>query len=215
MGAIPAQCQTCGHLWDVSAMFALVGQIHLQGNIISCRVCGGSALIGDGAFELSYDGGLKYLGGSQLTWQMIDRLKDVAQTAKEKIQKGGIDAEDILTEIADISPELAVKLRERHSLPSFVIILILFWLVKGFSLDVKIDLNKAIDQACHIMQGSDPLQHLEQEFLPPADIQVSEEPLGPPLHLAKFLASQDSSNRRERRRLTALARRRARGKRRM
>jgi hypothetical protein len=87
---------------------------------------------------------------------MIDELNRIAQKARAE----RLSTEDVLAEIADISPDLAKKLKAIGPWPVVGILIFLFWLVKSVSLDLKIDVNWLIDEAWHVAHGDDPKQHI-------------------------------------------------------
>ena len=146
MAGPPARCLNpqCGYVFELTNMFGgsgAISNIYMQGNSTRCPRCGSSASMADGVYE--YSGSfLKLKHGPPLTRAMIDDLAAIARAAKEKT----IDAEEFLAEIADVSPELAAKLRER-GLSYFVIVLVLIWLIKSVSLNITVDVNQLIDQA--------------------------------------------------------------------
>lgn len=141
----PARCTnpSCGYLFTASGIFGggLGLSIQLIGNGTNCPRCGSIARVGDGLYEFSQNG-LSLKEGPALTKEMIARLSAIAQSAKSK----AIEAEELLTEVAEVSPDLAEKLRSKGLLP-FVLILILIWLIKSVELNITVDVNRLIDQA--------------------------------------------------------------------
>lgn len=146
MAGPPARCLNpqCGYVFELTNLFGGSGPIaiiEMRGNSTRCPRCGSSAHMADGVYEYS-DGTLKLKHGPPLTRSMINELAAIANGARKKT----IETEELLAEIAGVSPELADKLRE-HSLSYFVIVLFLVWLIKSVSLDITVDVNKLIDQA--------------------------------------------------------------------
>ncbi len=146
MAGPPARCLSpkCGYVFEMANMFGgsgTIANLHMEGNSTTCPRCGSNASLGDGVYEYS-DGVLKLKHGPPLTRAMIDGLAGIARAAKAKT----IETEELLAEIADVSPDLAAKLRER-GLGYFVIVLVLIWLIKSVSLNITVDVNKLIEQA--------------------------------------------------------------------
>lgn len=154
MAGPPAKClnPACQHVFVMSGFFGGPGtaaNIHLQGNVTNCPRCGSPAAMGDGVYE--YSGGeLRLVNGPPLTRAMVAKLAEITQAAKAK----RIEAEELLAEVADVSPELAQKLRS-HGFGYFAIMLLLIWLLKSVSLEIKIDLNELIDQAREVSSEVD------------------------------------------------------------
>lgn len=142
---LPARCikPACGHVFWVTNLIggAGSGDIFLSQNSTSCPLCGSMAMIGDGLYQLS-KGSLILKDGPTLTHAMLARLTEIAQSAKSK----SIETQELLTEVAGVSPEFAEKIR-RLGLPTAVIILLLLWMIKSVEINVTVDLNKLIDQA--------------------------------------------------------------------
>jgi hypothetical protein len=162
MAGLPAHCSKCGLTFLTPDWFAGSASIQMTGNTINCPRpgCGGLAMIGDGIYNLR-DSRIAGVDGPPLAMQMLERLRGVADRARIRAKQGTAEAEQILAEVADVSPELAEKLRANHSVPAFVLILILIWLIKSVELNVTVDLNHFFDQAYHLYQGEDPESHLD------------------------------------------------------
>lgn len=131
---------------------------------VSCPQCGRMARLGDGIYSVDGDQ-LRLDAGPLNTRQMISELQRIAEAAREN----KLTTEEILAEIADVSPDLARKLRGIGSWPVLGLALVLFWIIKSFTLDVKIDFNWLIDEAWHVAHGEDPVQHLDSN--PPKPLQ--------------------------------------------
>jgi hypothetical protein len=87
-----------------------------------------------------------------------------------------------------------------------VLILIVIWFAKSVTLDIKVDLNKLIEQAYHLSQGQDPEQHLDTD--PPPSAVIPEEPsLDSPTTLAGL--SGETLSRQQRRQLERQAKKKA------
>lgn len=156
MAEIPAHCRHCGAVFYIDNFIGgPSGGVRLSGITTPCRICGRAANIADGTFNL-LDNALYLIDGPPLTRLMIERLKGIAEAAKEK----AADAEALLAEIADVNPDLAEALRKR-GLPYFVITLILIWLFKSVTLNVTVDLNRLIDHAEAAATSSGPAQLLD------------------------------------------------------
>lgn len=154
MSGLPAKCRnsSCGYLFDTYRVIGGVNaNVRISGMGTNCPKCGSMADIGDGTYQVELDQ-LTLINGPTLTRQMIEQLTRIAKTAKA----GVTDAEALLAEVAEVSPELAAKLRSR-GLPLFLIILTLVWLIKSVTINVTVDLNRLIDQAIGISaESSDP-----------------------------------------------------------
>jgi hypothetical protein len=130
-----------------------------------CPKCGGSIEIKEGMFHIA-DGGYRLVDAPSDTHQTFARLTDIAMRARDRLREKTIESEEILAEIADVSPQLATKLRAK-GLPIFVLVLVLLWMIKSFELGVKVDLNHLIGQAYHWSHGEDPDEHLDAPLPPP------------------------------------------------
>lgn len=162
-------------------------------------------MIGDGDYQMR-NSRVVGVDAPLSTLQMIDRLRGIAERARDRVKEGAAEVEELLTEVAEVSPELAKKLRARHGLPIFAIILLLIWLIKSVEIDVDVDLNHLIDQAYHLSQGQDPESHLED----PLPIPTKPAPMSPPPAISEDRLEWPP-NRRARRRQRALARTRPKG----
>jgi hypothetical protein len=179
-----------------------VSGITIENCGVSCPRCGGYAEIGDGTYSTVGDV-LKLDSGPPSTRKMVEELGLIAERALHE----KLTAEEVLAEIADVSPDLAQKLRGIGPWPVVGILLLLFWLVKSVTLDLKVDVNWLIDQAWHLGHGDDPDRHLDT--LPP---EFPEPPMpAPPKDRfgASNLAAVGASglNRKARRRVKAQTRR--------
>lgn len=134
------RCQACGLIF-MSTAFGGVG--YTLSNISieeSCPKCGGRATADIGEIFMSPEGP-RYIRHTPWTAKLVDELRAVARKAKEE----RLTASEIISEVADINPELAEKL-QRRGLPAFTLILLIIWMLKSFTIDVKVDVNRLIDQ---------------------------------------------------------------------
>ncbi|AMK16919.1 MULTISPECIES: hypothetical protein [Sphingobium] len=154
MAKVPAHCGHCGLQFYSENFIGGSGAsgITLKGNRTNCPRCGGWANLADGIFNL-HDDQLELVDGPPLTRAMMAQLRLIAEKAKLK----AADAEELLAEVAEVSPELAEKIRGR-GLPYFVIVLLIIWLIKSVNLNVTVDLNRLIDQAVGAEQSEKPDQ---------------------------------------------------------
>lgn len=207
MDGLPAQCTKCGLTFLAQNIIGGSANVDMRGNRTNCPRpgCGGMAVIGDGKYQIR-DSRVVGVDAPPSTLQMIDRLRGIASRARERVKEGAVEVEELLTEVAEVSPELAKKLRARHGLPIFAIILLLIWLIKSVELNVKVDFNHLIDQAYHLSQGQDPESHLED----PLPIPTKPAPISPP-PATSVDRLEGPPNRQARRRQRALARTRPKG----
>lgn len=164
----------------------------------TCPRCGGRAYAGDGTY--SHAGGkLKVDKGPPRTHALVAELKRIAEVARAR----KLTTEEVLAEIADVSPGLAKKLKGIGPWPVAGLLLFLFWLIKSVSLNMNFDVNHLIDQAWHLGHGDDPEQHLDT---PPPDLKDFDipSPTHPP-ELDTVIAS--APNRQARRKAAARAKR--------
>lgn len=171
----PARCRSCRHIFKATALtFQMVQTIVLERNTTRCPKCGGVAVIGDGLYS-GASGKMVFVAGPDTTRFMIAKLASRAKEAKE----GKIGRDELLAEFAGVSPEFAKK-AERLGLPTFLIILFAFWLVKSFELNISIDVNKLFDQAHHWSQGVDPNAHDPLSNAPEPDFEAARPDPGAP-----------------------------------
>lgn len=171
----------------------------------NCPRCGRHADILDGTYEIR-ESKLVGLSGPEITLQVAERLRAVAKRARD----GEIKAQEIIAEIAGISPELAEKLTSKKSMGVGILILILIMIFKSVTLDIKIDVNRLIDQAMGMAdaQGEHPIPDNFDDVILPEEVVVKERPKST---IAEALKS-NQPNRKERRRIASLQRRCAREK---
>ena len=168
MKGLPAHCSSCGLVFLAPNLIGGSASVHMSGNSTNCPRCGGRAAIGDGNYQLENSRVVGFAGPA-FTKLMLDRLHSVAERAKQRVKQGTAEVEEILAEVADVSPELAQRLRSKHNLPIFVLILLLIWMLKSVELNVTVDFNHLLDQAHHIYQGEDPESHLDDPLPPPPE----------------------------------------------
>lgn len=153
MPGLPFKCGKCGHAFASRLIIVEGGLFNTFGAFEEdCPI------IGCGGIASNVPGTYSNVGQSWRVDQGNAEAADLVHRVNELIAKAkasAITAEEILTEIAGISPELAQKVRSR-GLPIFAIVLLLIWLIKGVNFDIKVDLNRLIDQAIEISTGADP-----------------------------------------------------------
>lgn len=201
MAGPPCKCTKCGLVF--SAPLIEIGPnvagVTFENCSVSCPQCGGIARVGDGTYNAVGDA-LSLMAGPPSTKTLLDELMRIADEAR----KNNLTAMEVLAEIADVSPDLATKLRGIGSWPTIGLILLLFWIVKSVSLDLKIDFNWLIDQAWHIAHGQDPERHLDS---PPPEFPFDPEPPpSGPLTDSPTLAALSAPNRNARRKAASLSR---------
>ena len=156
MADVPAYCEKCKLAFAVANVFgADIGDLYMTGNVTECPKCHGTARFIDGHFKVAGNS-MEFISGPNASRVLLDRLKRVVEQAREK----QTDAVELLAEIADVSPQLANKLKSKHNLSVVMMMLVIIWLIKSVELNVKIDMNKLIDEAYHVSQGQDPEAHL-------------------------------------------------------
>ena len=204
MAGPPCKCTSCGFVFSTTLIEIgpNVANITFENCAVSCPKCGGIARVGDGTYT-SIGEAISLLAGPSSTKSLIDELSRIAHHARKK----KLTAQEVLAEIADVSPDLAAKLGGIGPWPVVGLALLLFWIVKSVTLDLKVDFNWLIDQAWHISHGQDPEHHFESS--PPLFPHDSEPQPTKPLTGAPILASVNSSmtNRHARRKAASLARR--------
>lgn len=197
----PAFCMNCNIIFEVAA-FGFNGPgaatIHLSSNLATCPQCGGFAKVGDGTYTYQH-GQMNLKSGPPFTRAMVDAIAAIAQRAK----RDSLSTEEIIREVAGVSPELADKLKSRLSLPSVVLILILFWIVKGVSLNISLDANRLWDQATELFNRNPDMEIGPDTPLPPIHLTKAEQRA--PTRLAD--RSANPPNRKARRRAAAQSRR--------
>ena len=160
----PSYCPTCGNLFE-SCLINIgpnVTGITFQNVGVQCPRCGAMARIADGTYD-SVSDTLELVSGPSSSRAIIEKLRELAA----KSRRENLTAKEIINEIAGISPEFALKIEQGRNWPAIGLILILIWVVKSVSLDIRIDFNWLIDQAWHIAHGEDPASHLESDAPPP------------------------------------------------
>jgi hypothetical protein len=135
---------------------------------------------------------------------IIDELNQLAEKARAE----RLSTDEVLAELADISPDLAKKLRSIGPWPAVGLIMLLFWLVKSFTLDLHVDVNWLIDEAWHLSHGEDPVQHIGTHP-PELPAEIVQRPLFPkkPSPFETAIIQNAAPNRHARRRASASAKR--------
>ena len=157
MSGPPCKCTNCGHVFQ-SGLIEIgpnVSGISFENCGVSCPQCGGMANVADGTYS-SVGEHLKLIAGPLSTRQIINQLNPIAK----KAQAQSLTTEEVLAEIADISPDLAKKLKSIGPWPVVGILIFLFWLVKSVTLSLDINVNWLIDEAWHVAHGEDPYAHV-------------------------------------------------------
>src|SRR5687768_4280941 len=102
MAGPPCICRNCGLVF-ATGMISLdpgVSGVTIENCSVSCPRCGGDAEIGDGTYSAVGDV-LKLDSGPPSTRKMIEELGLIAERARHE----KLTAEEVLAEIADVSPE--------------------------------------------------------------------------------------------------------------
>ena len=157
MAGPPSRCQHCGFAFQ-TGLIEIGPDVHgitFENVSVTCPQCGGNANVGDGTYS-SVGDTLRLLVGPSDTQSLLSELQDIAERGKTE----NLTSVEILREIAGVSPEFAQRLEQGRSWPAVGLILLLFWLVRSVSLDIRIDFNWLVDQAWHIGHGEDPEKHL-------------------------------------------------------
>ena len=174
MADLAVACRRCRkHFLVPNLIGGHGGILIMRGNTTACPECGGPAEILDGDFELKNDR-MIFLGGPPATKVILEGLEQIAAKARAE----DLTAEEILAEVADISPELTKKLTSKKLGPA-ILILVLLLLVRSCSLDITVDVNELIDQAT----GAAETQEVERLYddLPPIPALDGHEPSNPTL----------------------------------
>lgn len=194
MVGVAGHCKRCGMAFALPSFNAgQVGRISFANCMVNCPKCGEMAEIADGEYVAGVDG-YSLVSGPPLTRQIVDALKSVVEKAKAE----NLSAAEILGAVGEVDKNLAERLQQKHGLPALVLLIVLIWLIKGVQLDIKLDVNRLIDQAvatssAHPDPGTDfEIIDIPEEAIIPAD----EHPALPPF-------VRDQPNRRERRRRAA------------
>lgn len=200
----PCKCTKCGHVFETGL---IAFGPDASGTFINCATncprCGGPAEIGDGSYTRVGDI-LRLDAGPLSTRQIIDELNRIA----EKALAEHLTTEEVLAEIADISPDLAKKLKSVGPWPVVGILMFLFWLVKSVTLDLQVDVNWLIDQAWHLSHSQDPDQHLDT---PPPDFPLKPQAPAPKrTPFEQTIVQSTAPNRNARRTAASKAKRKAR-----
>jgi hypothetical protein len=206
MAGPPCECINCGFVFSTSLIEIgpNVTGITFQDCSVSCPKCGSLAQIGDGTYN-SVGGALALIAGPSSTAKLLKQLSRIASEA----HTNKLTAQEVLAEIADVSPDLANKLRGIGSWPTVGLILLLFWIVKSVSFDLKVDFNWLIDQAWHVAHGQDPDRHLNSAP-PQFPLDSNPGPASPPFGSPVIASFPPSSPNRHARRVKAAQPRRSR-----
>lgn len=201
--SLPCKCLQCGFEFAQANLVGGTGTVTVTGGTTTCPNCGGRAKMLDGIFTFDNDH-VTAVEGPLQTLLSANRLGIILKKAKS----GDIEAEEIIAEIAGISPELAKKIISKGGLTVFGLILLLIWLIKSVQIDIKVDLNRLIDQASE-QQNS----YLSSEKPKIEDLPIPEDAImkRPPRETIAAGPRPNQGNRKERRRQAALSKRRAKG----
>ncbi|WP_306094989.1 hypothetical protein [Qipengyuania flava] len=183
MADLPATCPSCKiHFPVANPVAGNVRKQIMMGNRATCPKCGGLAIMHDGEFELR-ENQLIFIDGPPLTATVLKDLERIAS----KATAGELTADEILAEVAGVSPELAKKLRSK-GLGPLVLIIILVWLVQSCTLNITVDINELIDQA----NGAAQSKSIEQVRDDPPPLPAINEFGSPNASLAKQLPTKES-----------------------
>jgi hypothetical protein len=193
---ILGKCRKCKAEFSVGGLIGGTGDVFMEGCRITCPSCASIADILDGAYSIHNDQ-LTGLSGPKLTLEVARRLGAIVEKAKDN---AAFDAKDIIAEIADVSPELADKIKSR-GLGIWALLLLLIWLIKSVELNITLDLNTLIEQ----------IQGHEHNHVPDQDFEaypIPEDAIVMTRTRPEIAANQTSlsSNRRERRRQASIER---------
>ena len=163
MAGIPSRCNYC----DLTFQSGLIDvgpntSVSITNVDVSCPRCGKPCQIVDGTYEAVGDL-IKRVSGPRGPSKFLSDVSDIATRARSE----KLSSDDILRELADVSPEFVKKLNLGRAWPALGLILLLFWLVRSVQFDVKVDFNWLLDQAWHISHGEHPEKHLDTNA-PPA-----------------------------------------------
>jgi hypothetical protein len=192
------KCRSCKAEFSIGGLIGGSANVVMQGCGTACPACGGVADILDGTYAIR-DDRLTGLSGPKLTLEVARRLRAIVEKAKDN---AAFSATDIIAEIADVSPELADKIKSR-GLGIWALLLLLIWLIKSVELNISLDLNRLIEQTQGHEHNHVPNQDFDAYPIPEdAVIMTHAQP--------KIAINQTSSpkNRKERRRHAAIERKR-------
>ncbi len=198
----PSKCPACGLLFESSliGIAPSVASITFENVAVSCSRCGSLARVADGNYTSVHDT-VELVSGPKSSIETLEALRKLAERSRNE----NLSAKEIIRELSGISPEFAEKIEQGRSWPAVGLILLLIWMIKSVSLDIRIDFNWLIDQAWHISHGEDPERHLNSHAPPAFPYDPPHE--APSLSLERMkMASNCTPNRQMRR--AAAARRR-------
>ncbi len=148
-----ATCQSCGLTFLARGLIGGTLNAHIKNIGTNCVQCGGRAVLHDGVYTIRNNETVN-IAGSEITKESFAKLRDLYTKHKSAAQEEKFSATELLAEIAGVSPELAEKLRRTKGMNVAVALLALFWLINSVKLDIKIDLNRLIDQAFSLVEKS-------------------------------------------------------------
>jgi hypothetical protein len=192
------KCRNCKAEFSIGGLIGGSANVVMQGCGTACPACGGVADILDGTYSIR-DDRLTGLSGPKLTLEVARRLGAIVEKAKDN---NAFNATDIIAEIAEVSPELADKIKSR-GLGIWALLLLLIWLIKSVELNVTLDLNRLIEQTQGHEHNNGPDQGFEAYPIPEdAIVRTHAQP--------EIATNQNSSssNRKERRRQASVERKR-------
>lgn len=192
------KCRNCGSEFSIGGLIGGSVNVVMQGCGTACRACGGAADILDGTYTIR-DNLLMGLSGPKVTLEVARRLGAIVEKARDN---ASFNATDVIAEIADVSPELADKIKNR-GLGIWALLLLLIWLIKSVELNITLDLNKLIEQTQGHDQNHVPDRGFEEYPIPQDAIIVTDS--YPAIAVNKI---STSPNRKERRRRASVQRKR-------
>ena len=202
MAGPPSKCPACGLLFEsglINVGQGVVG-ITFKNVGVSCPRCGSVARVADGTYS-SVRETLELISGPKSSRDTFEALRKLAERSRSE----NLTAKEIIREMSGISPEFTKKITQGRSWPAVGLILLLIWMIKSVSLDIRIDFNWLVDQAWHISHGDDPEHHLDSDG-PPA-FPYDPPPEAPSLPLERVTMASASTENRQMRRAAAARRR--------
>ncbi len=152
---LPLKCGSCGTLFHNGMVgFAGGSNVTFEDCDVECPNCGALCAM-DSTIHKSGGGSFEVTGSSLATREALRSLAAIAKAArsKAKAKDSSLTVEEIINEVAGVSPELAKKLKER-GLTVYLLILALFWIISQVSLEIKIDVNSLVDRAVEAVSGT-------------------------------------------------------------
>jgi hypothetical protein len=193
------KCRDCKAEFPIGGVFGGSGNVVMEGCCTTCPTCGGITDILDGSY-LIRDSQLIGLSGPKFTLDVARRLVAIVEKARDNTD---FNATDIINEIADVSPELADKIKNR-GFGIWALLLLLIWLIKSVELNITLDLNKLIEHTQSYEQNHVPDHNFDAYPIP--DDTIVKTSVQPKIAMHRRSLP---SNRKERRRQNSIDRKRS------